>query len=384
MFLSVYGGVMGFSRLIQYIKIIVNLLFAIGIILFLFLAVPKLLGFFLPFVIGWVVAMIANPLVKFLEKKVKILRKHSSAIIIVVVIAAIVGIIYLIISMLIRESKQLASDLPNILEQAGLQLTQLSIKIRELSSDMPDPIQQFINNLLNGINKNLMEFEPRENLLTFSVASSLAQNIAEFFLTLIITILSAYFFIAKRDEITTGFKKILPSSVVEGWHFIYENFTKAVGGYFKAQFKIMLVLSIIMFVGFEILSVSYSFLLALGIAFLDFLPVFGTGAVLWPWALLDMISGNYFRAIGLVVIYLLCQIIKQLLQPKMVGDSIGISPLSTLVFLYIGYRLNGVIGMIIGVPIGMVVVNLYRIGMFDRLIKGFKIIIHDLNEFRKF
>jgi sporulation integral membrane protein YtvI len=342
------------------------------------------LGFFLPFVIGWIVAMIANPLVRFLEKKVKILRKHSSAIIIVLVIAAIVGVIYLLISMLLRESKQLASDLPNILEQTGIQLTQLSIKIRELSSDMPKPIQQFINNLVNSINNNLLEYEPREDLLSFSVASSLAQNIAEFFLTLIITILSAYFFIAKRDEITTGFKRIMPSSVVDGWHFISANFTKAVGGYFKAQFKIMIVLSIMMFIGFEILSVSYSFLLALGIALLDFLPVFGTGAVLWPWALLDMLSGNYFRAIGLVIIYLICQVLKQILQPKMVGDSIGISPLSTLLFLYIGYRFYGVIGMIIGVPVGMVIVNLYRVGMFERLIRGFKIIIHDLNEFRKF
>lgn len=372
------------SKLRKYFKIIVNLLYAIGVVLFLFLVTPKLLGFFLPFVIGWIVAMIANPLVRFLEKRVKILRKHSSAIIIIVVIAAIVGVLYLLISMLIRESKLLARDLPNIIEQIGLQLTQLSVRIRELSSDMPEPIRHFINNLLDSINKNLMEYELREDLLTFSGASNLAQNIAEFFLMTIITILSAYFFTAKRDEITTGIKNILPSSVVEGWHFIYGNFTKAVGGYFKAQFKIMLVLSVIMFAGFELLRVSYSFLLALGIAILDFLPVFGTGAVLWPWALLDMLSGNYFRAVGLVVIYLICQITKQVLQPKMVGDSIGISPLTTLVFLYIGYRLYGVVGMIIGVPVGMVVVNLYRIGMFDRIIKGFKIIIHDLNEFRKF
>lgn len=375
---------MGESNLIKYLKIIVNLLFAIGIILVLFLMVPKLLGFFLPFVIGWIVAMIANPLVKFLEKKVKILRKHSSAIIIAVVIAAIVGVIYLVISMLIRESKQLSGDLPNIIEQVGVELNQLSIRIRDLSRDMPEPISQFINNLLESIETNLMGFEPKEGLLTFSFASNLAQNIAEFFLTLIITILSAYFFIAKRDEIMAGFKRNMPESVVEGWHFIFNNFTKAVGGYFKAQFKIMLVLSLIMFAGFEILSVSYSFLLAIGIAFLDFLPVFGTGAVLWPWALLDMLSGNYFRAIGLVVIYLVCQIIKQVLQPKMVGDSIGISPLATLLFLYIGYRLYGVAGMIIGVPVGMVIVNIYRVGMFDRIIKGFMIIIHDLNEFRKF
>lgn len=372
------------SNFMKYLKIIVNLFFAIGLILFLLLVVPQLIGFFLPFVIGWMIALIANPLVRFLEKRVKILRKHSSAIIIILVIGVIVGIVYLIIAMLIRESKQLARDLPSIIEQVEFQLNHLSIKLKELSNDMPDPVSKFINNLLESIEKNLIGFEPRQDMLTFSVASNLAQNIAEFFLALIITILSAYFFIAKRDEIMDSLKRILPKSIVDGWNFIYNNFTKAVGGYFKAQFKIMLILCVIMFVGFEILSVSYSILLAIGIAFLDFLPVFGTGAVLWPWALLDMLAGNYFRAIGLVVIYLICQITKQVLQPKMVGDSIGISPLATLFFLYVGYRLYGIVGMIIGVPVGMVIINLYRVGMFDRLIKGFKIIIHDLNEFRKF
>ena len=204
----------------MYIKIVVNALVAIGIALFLFLVFPKLLGFFLPFVIGWIVALIANPLVKFLEKKVKILRKHSSAIIIVMVIAAIVGVIYLLIAMLIRESKQLAGDLPNILEQTGVQLTELSIKIRTLSSNMPEPIELFINNMLDNISKNLMEYDLEENPLTMSVisnmAQNIAQNIAEVFLTIIMTILSAYFFIAKRDEITTSVKNALPSSVVEG------------------------------------------------------------------------------------------------------------------------------------------------------------------------
>jgi len=375
---------MGESKFIKYLRIFVNLIFAIGVALFLVFVVPKLLRFFGPFVVGWIVSMIANPLVKFLESKVKLLRKHSSAIIIIIVIAAIMGVLYLIFSVLFREAKQLAGDLPNIVKQLEIQLNNISVKIQDISNNMPQSVQQFIDNILENINENLTEFEPRIDLFTISGASNLAQNIASFFLDLIITILSAYFFIVKRDEILALFKKFLPDSVVKGWNFIYNNFTKAVGGYFKAQFKIMIVLTVIMFIGFEILRVSYSILLALAIAFLDFLPVFGTGAVLWPWALIDMLSGNYFRAIGLVVIYLICQIVKQVLQPKMVGDSIGISPLSTLIFLYIGYKLKGVIGMIIGVPVGMVIVNLYRVGMFDRLIRGFKIIIHDLNEFRKF
>ncbi|MGB4658860.1 MAG: sporulation integral membrane protein YtvI, partial [Mobilitalea sp.] len=100
------------SKFITYIKIVTNfLVFTCGALV-LFLLLPKVLQFFLPFVIGWIVAMIANPLVRFLEKKVKILRKHSSAIIILLAIAAIVGAAVLLLSVLFREISELRTDLP--------------------------------------------------------------------------------------------------------------------------------------------------------------------------------------------------------------------------------------------------------------------------------
>ena len=367
-----------------YIKILINFIFVILVGLFVFLILPKIVGFFMPFIIGWIVAMIANPLVAFLERKVKLLRKHSSAIIIVVVIAAIVGALYLLLAVLWKEIKELSTDLPNIVDQAGSQLSMATENIRSVSKSLPLSMQHMIDNIIVGIGDSINNFAQNTKPITMDNAGVLAQNIAEGFLMTIITILSAYFFTAQRDEIVNVLKKIMPQSVMDSWHLIYDNFKTAIGGYFKAQFKIMLILTVIMFAGFEILQVGYSILLALGIAFLDFLPVFGTGAILWPWAIINMITGNYMRAIGLSVIYLICQIVKQLLQPKMVGDSIGISPLSALIFMFIGYRLYGVIGMILGIPVGMVLINLYRIGMFNRIIRGFKIIVHDINEFRKF
>ncbi|NLZ82555.1 MAG: sporulation integral membrane protein YtvI [Clostridiales bacterium] len=374
---------MGESKLLTYIKILLNSIFIIVGVLVFVLLVPKILRFFMPFVIGWIVAMIANPLVRFLEKKVKILRKHSSAIIIIVVIAALVGGMYALISFLIREIYGLYQDLPIIVEQLSIQFDSISARIGEYSEYLPGNAQVVIdsinNSLASSINQFIDNIDP-----SMSTAGALAQGVADIFLIVIVTVLSAYFFTVDRDKIVNNIKKTLPQSVISGWGIIADNFKTAFGGYFKAQFKIMLILIVIMFIGFEILNIGYSFLIGLGIAFLDVLPVFGTGAVLWPWALLDMISGNYFRAVGLVIIYLVCQVVKQILQPKMVGDSIGVSPLATLIFMYIGYRFQGVIGMILGIPVGMVIVNLYRIGMFDRIIKGFEIIIHDFNEFRKF
>ena len=371
------------SKLLTYIKILINFIFVIIAGLLLLFVFPKVLRFFMPFVIGWIVSMIANPLVRFLEKKVKILRKHSSAIIIAVVIAAIVAAISALLSSLFHEVQHLIEDLPNIVNQINAQLDYLSEKVRGISGALPEDVQTAINSIIISLGDLVNSFIKNLNLSAGS-AGAFAQGVAEGFLVVIVTILSAYFFTVDRDKLIAGLKKHLPDSVTDGWRLVMDNFRMAFGGYFKAQFKIMLVLTVIMFIGFEILKVDYSFFIALGVAFLDLLPVLGTGTVLWPWALFDVISGNYTRAVGLIIIYLICQVVKQVLQPKMVGDSIGLSPLSTLVFMYIGYQLYSVLGMIIGIPVGMVIVNLYRVGVFDRIINGFKIIIHDFNEFRKF
>ncbi len=372
------------GKFITYVKIIINFIFAILVALFLMLVLPRILKFFLPFVIGWIVAMIANPLVQFLEKRVKIVRKHSSAIIIAMVILIIVGAATLLTVVIVKEAKGLMNDVPEIVETVKEQFEQASRYIDKATAPLPDNIQAAISNAIDGLDNSVSEYMNRNDILSVSSAGNLVGNVAEGFLAVIVTILSAYFFAAGRNELAAGLRKRLPESIQNYWRLIFDNFKSAFGGYFKAQFKIMLVLTVIMFIGFEILQVGYSFLFAIGIAFLDLLPVFGTGAILWPWAIMDMLSGNYFRAIGLVVIYLICQIVKQVLQPKMVGDSIGLHPLATLIFMYIGYRFYGILGIIIGIPVGMVLVNLYRIGVFERIIRGFKIIAQDLNDFRKF
>ncbi|WP_331487714.1 sporulation integral membrane protein YtvI [Anaerocolumna sp. AGMB13025] len=367
-----------------YIKIVVNLMiFILGLLFALFL-LPKILGFFMPFVIGFIISMIANPLVKFLEKRVKIVRKHSSALIIITVIAVVVGTLYALISIVVKESAQFIQDMPTIYKSMEEQLNEVSEKLKGIYVLFPSGIKRMVDSMNINISEYGSKLMSKDNLPTISEAGTYAKNIIEILLMTIITILSAYFFIAERDNLSRSIRKIMPGTVIQSYTLIIDNFKRAVGGYFKAQFKIMLILIVILFIGFELLKVNYSFLLAVGIAFLDFLPFFGTGAVIWPWALVELLLGNYLKAVLLIVIYLICQIIKQVLQPKMVGDSIGINPFATLIFMFIGYKFLNVLGMIIGIPIGMVLVKFYQMGMFDRVIRGFKIIMHDINEFRKF
>lgn len=367
-----------------YGKIIVNFLINLLLVGILIFFGPKLIRFFLPFVIAFIISAVANPLVKFMEKRIKIVRRHGSAIIIVAAIAVIIGVGYLLGSLIVSEITRLLQDIPDIARQLSQIIDEISIQLSKYDAYFPKGIKEIVEAMNEGAGNFLAGLFNGFELPTITEAGGYVKGIANALFITIITILASYFFIAERDKLVSAAKNIFPESIQKGYRIVVTNFKNAVGGYFKAQFKIMLLLMMIMFVTFLFMGVGYSFLIAFLIAFIDLLPVFGTGAVLWPWAIVLVITGDYVRAVVLIILYLVCQLIKQLLQPKMVGDSIGISPLSTLIFMFIGYRLGGVLGMIIGIPIGMAFISFYRMGAFDRLIRGIKIIITDINEYRKY
>lgn len=371
-------------RIKLYLRIVTNFILMLLGLLVLIFAVPRLLKFFLPFVIAFLISSVANPLVRFMERKIKIVRKHGSVIIIVLVLGAVVGIFYAVGALIVHYAVSLYEDRFVLYDQFSAGMNLVIEKLNGVFDVLPESVQEFLTRFQSDFSSSVEGFLSNIELPSLATAGSYVMGAADVLLMVIITILAAYFLIAERDNIAALLVKILPKSFVEYYGLIVSNFKKAVGGYFKAQFKIMLILTVIMFIGFEIMDIGYSFLVAFLIAFLDFLPVFGTGTVFWPWIAVDLISGDYTQAIFLGILYLLCQLVRQILQPKMVGDSVGMNPLATLVFMFIGYRLGGVLGLILGIPIGMALVSFYQAGAFDRLIRGFRILAKDINDFRKY
>ncbi len=368
-----------------YLRILVNTLLCIILLLLIIFALPKVLVFFMPFVIAIIISALANPMISFLERKVKILRKHSSAIIIVLAIALIIGFMILIVYALYRMGRDLFEQRTDIINTLTNFLDNLGVSLKGVTDILPVDVQNYFNNLSENLQTALLDAVNVSITPSFlSEAGGFLGRFGNAIVMIIITILASYFLIADRNKHVTFIHKHVPKSIQDGYLMITDNIKTAVGGYFKAQFKIMLVLIVIMYIVFKIMHVKYSFLIALGTAVLDFLPIFGTGAILWPWTIVCLITGEYLNASLLVVLYVACQLVKQLLQPKMVGDSIGISPMATLVFMFIGFQLKGVLGMIIGIPVGMILISFYNVGAFDRLIRGFKIIATAINEYRKF
>ena len=218
---------------------------------------------------------------------------------------------------------------------------------------------------------------------TVTVAGNVAKRIPAALVNSIVVIFSSYFFIVERDKILAFVRQMMPKGAQEYVIFLKKDLKRLIGGYFVAQFRIMFVVAVILAVGFLVLGVNYGLILAVLIAFLDFLPLFGTGTALFPWALVKLLSGEWAFAAGLILLYVLTQAVRQIIQPKIVGDSMGLSPFATLFFLYLGFKLRGISGMILAVPIGILAVNLYQFGTFDSLIANVRLLADEINRFRK-
>lgn len=367
----------------KYLKVAANLSIAFILILFCAFLLPKIIGFFMPFIIGWVIAMIANPLVKFLDKKLKIVRRAGSAFVIILVIGAVILIFYQVFSILGEQLFGFVKDLPDTWKNVQADMEAVGSTLSFYFSRLPVDMQEQLLLMVSNFEAYFANAGSSISIPTMEAAGNFAKNIPLVIICIIMTLISAYFFIADREMVLDFVRSHTSQGVKDRFQLVYGSLMQAVGGYFKAQFKIMGIVAVILFAGFTILRVRYAVLLAILIALLDFLPFFGTGTVMLPWAVIKFLSGDYRMMIGLLVIWGVSQLVRQVIQPKIVGDSMGMPAIPTLFLLYIGFRLAGAVGLIVAVPVGMIVLNLYRAGIFSNTIKSIRILIEDLNEFRK-
>lgn len=335
----------------------------------------NLLRFLMPFVIGWIIAAIAAPLVNWLEKRLKIVKKLGSALIVILVLAAIILVIYFGISRLVAEISDLIRNFPEMYAQLEIGLRQIGDTLSGIFDRLPSGIQSGWNAVVKNLDQYMGNLVSNISEPTVTAAGNIAKQVPSYLISFLVSVLSAYFFIVQREEVLYWLKKVSPKSVQKRMILVIDNLRYAVGGYFKAQFKIMAIVFVILLVGLGILNTGYFVLVAFLIAFLDFLPFFGTGTAMIPWAVYKFFMGDYKMTVALIVIYVITQAVHQLLQPKLVGDSVGLNPLVTLVLLYIGYRMGGILWMILAVPIGMVLINMCQVGAFDYIFDDVKILV---------
>ncbi len=365
-----------------YLKVLVNLGIMLALLLTCIFIVPRFIVCFMPFIIGWVISLIASPFVRFFEKQLKIKRKAGAAFVIISVIALVILAGYLLGAKLVEETSNFVSELPEMWESTLEDFEDVGKTLEAAGRYLPESLQSAIEKVTANIEIWMGELFSGLSEPTIEALGRFAMDLPSILIGIIMCLLSSYLFVAEKDYLPNLFAKVVPEAIIERWNMIKRGLRHAVGGYFKAQIKIEIWMYLLLGIGFTILQVRYAFIIAVGVAFLDFLPFFGTGTVLIPWAIIKFLSGDYTIVIGLLIIWGVGQLARQLIQPKIMGDSMGLSPIPTLILLFAGYKVGGVIGMIIAVPIGIIVLNMYEEGVFDTTINSLKILYASISNFR--
>ncbi len=341
-------------------KKILILTVLLGAAILLFLCTPKLLGLFLPFVVAYIISLIASPLTHVFEK-IHLPPALSAIISILVVAMALFGISALAIEKIISEVYDFSLNLPELYASVANTFSNLKIAAFDIFELLPgdfsaldlEKVTSSLKESLSGISSMVVE--------TISSATiNIVKHVPGILLAIVFSILASYFLIRDKKKLKLSITQVFGETFSAKLHEIKSYLYEAVFAYLKAQCILMSITFAEVFIGLSILNVRYALLFALIIAFVDAIPVFGTGTVLIPWALYNIITGRFSFAAGLIIIYVVCLVVRQFLEPKILSSQIGVHPLLTLLAMYVGFRTIGIIGMILGPLIALITKNLFE------------------------
>lgn len=368
---------------------IASLLIVLALVLFFVFfgrivdALLFVLSLFAPFILAFLVSLLVGPLAQKLQKKFKLPQGLTAILVVILTVGLLGGVLVGVVWKIGSELKSIYAQLPEIYESASVSFQRVMDNLSDFYNAMPTDIRTWMDTLGENIQTGISGFIKNNYKPVVSGAGNIAKSLPSIFISIIVFILSLYFMISNGNQVKGTMKRLIPSKMRESMSTVGSEIKKYLGGYVKAQLIIMSISFVIILIGLSILKVQYSMLIALGIALLDALPFFGSGAVLIPWAVICFISSDIKMGIGMIIIYLSVIFTRQMVEPKIVSSNIGINPLFTLMSMYIGYKIFSLGGMILGPVILMLCVSFYKAGAFDGIIKVLKNIINFLkSEFK--
>ena len=340
-------------------KVIKNIFILILSVVAVYLAF-KLAIFYMPFLIAFILSLILEPLIRLLMRKVKLTRKASSIIIFIIAIAIIVGLLIWIIATLVTETSNLLSNI-NIYIDTGYNMFQNLVSKIDLSKfNIPQNVMDIIEN--SGLEFLGTITDWAKNVLTKLI--QFVTSVPTIGIYCAITLIALYFMCVDKIYMIDQLEHHLPETWVKRIGVHLKTLIKSLGGYLKAEFILVIISFFISLIGIYIFyflgwNIEFPLLIALGIAFVDALPIFGSGTIMLPWAGFLAFTGDLKLAIGIFVLWCIMSIVRQLLEPKIISGSIGIHPIFTLIAMYTGFKFIGIFGLLLGPIILIILKNIY-------------------------
>lgn len=309
--------------------------------------------YLLPFIVGIVIAYYVQKPAKFISLKTGIKKEKCAAIISVVLFFAISIFLFLITWLLIVQ----LNDFIKFLSENS---NDIKIFVKAIYDKFENTLKRMNleNSFKNFFDESIASFAAKVTSLLSNLIASVVKRIPGVVLSCIVTVVASCYISKDYDKLLLFVKGFVKKDFLERVVEIKNIATECVFKFLIGYFWLFLITFAELILGFMIFGIDSFLLLAFLVALLDLLPILGTGTVLIPWAVFEFLKYNYLLAVGLILLYLVISVARNVLEPKIIGKQMDINPLFTLVFIFIGYKIGGIIGMI-ALPILITIIFTY-------------------------
>jgi len=325
-----------------------------GVIFMLtFVAIKYGFAILAPFAIAFVLAFLLKRLISYIVARFDLAWKPVALLTVLVFYCTVGLLITLLSAKAITGITSLVQSIPMIYEKHVLPFFMgVFNNIEDNLAAMDPSLVTALNELGNQAFKSMGQMVSNISVWAMGAASSFASSLPGLFIQIVVMIISTFFITADYEKLT-GF---CMRQLSEGSKELFLQIKEYVGGTLLVCIRSYLLIMSITFVELSIclsiIGISHSVLVAFCISIFDILPVLGTGGIMIPWTVLTVIQGNYMRALGLLITYVVITVIRNILEPKIVGGQLGLHPVVTLASMFLGAEFFGVLG-IFGFPIGL-------------------------------
>ncbi len=344
-------------------EFIINTIYFALILLIIFVCFRYVASWIMPFIVAFAIASMVQPMAKGLTRLTHIPRKVTGILSLILAYALIIFGAWLLGAKIGSSIKDVFTKLPEYYDNNILPFFAYIMDMADnLESRIsPETLAQIYEILSNSID-TLRGYVINLSSSVLSGIAGITARLPFYFISFIFTILASVFISMDYKNIVGFILNQFGAKTRSFLHDAKQHIGKTALGYLRAYAIILLLTFTELTIGLSILKVENAVGFAALIALADVLPVLGTGTIVIPWAVIALFSQNYYLAIGLAVLYIIITVVRNFTEPKIVGDQLGLNPLVTLVAIYLGYLMMGVLGMIV-LPITInIVVGLQRAG----------------------
>jgi sporulation integral membrane protein YtvI len=318
-----------------------------------------------PFLLALVAAIFLEPVTLLLMSKTRMNRVAAATISSTLFTIVLLGLMGLLGMKLVSELSNFFAKLPTYLENANVYIRDLLMQLQSYSNKGKAPLPDQLDDWLSKIIDALTTLSSKIS----TVLLGFAAGVPDFFIFFIVFLVAVYLFTLSLPSMKTSFLSLFEEKSRLQVEDVLISLRKSVFGFLRAQLLLSVITYAVTFIGLLIIGTGYSLAIALLIVIVDILPILGTGSVLVPWALYQLAVGDPFTGIGLLLLFIIITVVRRVVEPKILGDAVGIGALSALISLYVGYELVGLIGVFLGPIVVIVFMAMRKAGLFDFKIK---------------